>query len=304
MYTRYKSVFALFVVFASAQVFCVEGNASFKAVEQLLTVETRERSYRVFAPRSLKSEAVPLMLVLHGGMGSGKGMEKTSGMNRIARKNKFVVAYPDGIGGRLGLMKNMRTWNAGACCGRAVKEKVDDVSYLLAVIDDIASKYPIDKKRVYITGISNGAMMAYRMACEVPEKVAAIAPVAGTLALSHCPNGTSVPVLHIHGDNDSNVPIAGGKGKSSIAGVEHRSVTETIKMLAEARRCDKPVEQADTDSVVSAYRCKSGAPVLFRLVKGGEHTWPMGEGRRDKKMFNGRFSGSQAVWDFVSQYAK
>lgn len=201
------------------------------------------------------------------------------------------------------IYNHRRTWNAGACCGRAAKENVDDLAFLSRVIDEAVARYSGDPNRVYITGISNGAMMAYRMACEKPSKVAAIAPVAGTLAIPACPNGGAVPVLHIHGGADSNVPLQGGEGRRSIAGVKHRSVGESINMITSSRGCES-AEQEAGDREVFRYRCERGAPVELWVIKGGQHVWPGGKSRREAKAHNGRFSGSEAVWKFASQFSK
>ena len=269
-----------------------------------LTVDGIERSYRIYIPQDLGEKPAPVMLALHGGLGFAEETERTTGLNKIADKNHFIAVYPNGIGGRIGKLKKHRTWNAGDCCGRAVRENIDDVKFLKAVINDIIKNDHANRRRIYITGISNGAMMAYRMACEAPELIAAIVPVSGTLALNRCKDAKSVPVLHIHGSADSNVPLRGGKGKSSIAGVKHRSVLDTIKRLRAARNCETPRKKKNVETDISTYACQSGAPLQFWLVNGGEHVWPGGKSKRNSKMSNGSFSGSEAAWKFASQHSK
>jgi polyhydroxybutyrate depolymerase len=267
-----------------------------------LKVNNTERSYRLYAPGQKTSGPRPLMLVLHGGMGNAEETEKTTGMNHIARLHDFIVVYPNGIGGRLGFMKNRRTWNAGDCCGRAVKDRVNDVQFLQQLIEKLNRDRLIDSERVYITGISNGAMMAYRFACEAGNHVAAIVPVAGTLAMEHCSSANNVAVMHIHGSQDSNVPLEGGEGKKSIAGVAHRSVLGTIEKLANSRACSDPDVTRKKESIIRHYFCEHGAPLVFRLVEGGEHVWPGGKSKRNLKMQNGSFSASEVIWNFVKQY--
>jgi len=136
----------------------------------------RLRSYILRLPPAMPPGGVPLVLVLHGGGGNGVNAESMTDFTSLARAKGFIVAYPDGSArGRGGLL----TWNAGHCCGYAMQSNVDDVGFLSALIDDLRSRYPIDSKRVYVTGISNGAMMAHRVGRELPQKVAAIAPVVG-----------------------------------------------------------------------------------------------------------------------------
>lgn len=263
-----------------------------------------ERSYKLFVPGGARTGALPLMIVLHGGLGNADETEHTTGMNRVAEKGGFIVAYPNGTGIRL--MPNRRTWNAGICCGPAVEREIDDVGFIHAMLADIATHYPLDRSRVYATGISNGAMMAYRLACELPLDVAAIIPVSGTLALNSCPGVKNIAVLHIHGSQDSNVPYQGGMGENAVAGVSHRSVPETLHMIAKAHGCNVgPSKQVLADgSELSSWSCQGKAPLQLRLIPGGEHVWPGGDSRRNRKLYGGHFSASQAAWDFAKQFKK
>lgn len=268
-----------------------------------LDLAGEKREYKVHVPDHLGDKPAPIVMVLHGGLGSAEETEETTGMSSLADRHNFIAVYPNGIGGRLGKMKNHRTWNAGACCGRAARENVDDVNFLANVIADVISRFSGDPKRVYITGISNGAMMAYRMACERPALVTAIAPVAGTLAISKCNGADHIPILAIHGSDDSNVPLEGGEGENSISGVKHRSVLESVQMIASARGCLSLDKRAANDSDVYEFKCSSD-PVELRVIRGGEHVWPGGKSRRNQKLDRSNFSGSEAVWQFMSRYSK
>lgn len=268
-----------------------------------IAVAGSTRSYKLFVPASAGQGELPLMIVMHGGLGNADETERTTGMNRVAASNQFMVAYPNGTGSRL--LKNRRTWNAGKCCGPAVEQNVDDVQFIHGMLADIAKHHPLDRSRVYATGISNGAMMAYRLACEAPQDIAAIIPVSGTLALNSCAGAKGVPILHIHGSKDSNVPYAGGMGENAIAGVAHRSVPETLQIMAKAHGCGGSSEQALPDgSQLTSWSCPSQAPVELRLIPNGEHVWPGGDSRRNRKLYAGNFSASQAAWDFAKQFRK
>lgn len=263
-----------------------------------------QRSYKLFVPDGAPKGPLPLMIVMHGGLGNSDETERTTGMNRVAQSNQFLVVYPNGTGARL--MPNRRTWNAGKCCGKAVERKVDDVGFIHAMLGDVASHHEIDRSRIYATGISNGAMMAYRLACELPGDIAAIVPVSGTLAINNCPGAKDIPVLHIHGSKDSNVPFQGGMGENAIAGVAHRSVPDTLKMIASSHGCGSGSnEKALPDgSELTTWDCKGKAALQLRLVPNGEHVWPGGDSRRNRKLYGGGFSASQAAWDFASQFKK
>lgn len=267
-----------------------------------LQVAGHSRSYKLFVPTSAApGEALPLMIVLHGGLGNADQVEHSSGMNRVASANRFMVAYPNGTG--LRLLHNRRTWNAGNCCGPAVEQQIDDVQFIQHMLADIARQQPLDRSRVYASGMSNGAMMAYRLACDLPQDIAAIIPVAGTLALDSCVGARFVAVLHIHGMQDRNVPYAGGMGKNAIAGVAHRSVPETLQIMATTHGCDGSSAQNLPDgSALTRWNCPSQTAVQLRLIPAGEHAWPGGNSRRKRPRYAGNFSASQAAWDFARQF--
>jgi polyhydroxybutyrate depolymerase len=147
--------------------------------------------------------------------------------------------------------------------------------------------------------MSNGAMMAYRLAAEIPERIAAIVPVAGTLSVESFDKARDIPVLHIHGTDDRNVPIAGGIGDKSVAGVAHRSLSDTVKLMLRVRRCSDPDVSDESGGIqVTSYRCSNGAPVSVLLIDGGAHAWPGAAGT------TGSFSASRKAWDFAKQFSK
>jgi polyhydroxybutyrate depolymerase len=272
--------------------------------ERTVTVDRRERSYRVYTPATLSRNDRPLMIVLHGGLGNGERSERLFGMNAVADRNDFLVAYPDGIGGR-GPMRNRRTWNAGTCCGPAANTKVDDVGFIRAMIDAIDRDYPLDRRRVYVTGMSNGGMMTYRLVCELPDVIAAAIPVAGTLGVAPCSGGDDVPLLHIHGTADENVPLEGGRGTRGISGVAHRSLEESIELVSARRSCGAPQTSRQSDgTILSVYPCSTGAPIHVRLVPGGGHTWFGADIRRRGANDPGGFSASAAAWEFARAFSR
>src|SRR5205085_12472741 len=127
-----------------------------------------ERSYVVHVP--VAQGALPVVINLHGGGSNAESQQRYSGMDAVADREHFIVVYPNGTGrGRF------LVWNAGTCCGRAPMQHIDDVGFIRAVIGDLANRTPIDRHRIYATGLSNGSMMTYRLAAEAPDLVAAIA---------------------------------------------------------------------------------------------------------------------------------
>ncbi|MFH1158200.1 MAG: PHB depolymerase family esterase [Pseudomonadota bacterium] len=193
------------------------------------------RSFLLYKPSSVpEGKKMPLLIVLHGGLGNADYIAKELGMNQVAEKRGFMVAYLNGTGGQR-FMKNMRTWNAGGgCCGSALKENTDDIGFIQGFIKDMSAKYPVDADRLYMAGHSNGAMMGYRFVCEKPGVVAAFVSVSGTLTASNQCHLPGLQVLDIHGENDQNVPVEGGVGRKSVTKLNYRSAYETNRILKDA----------------------------------------------------------------------
>src|SRR3954453_21116917 len=172
-----------------------------------ITVDGRERAYTLHLPPAVATgTALPLVLVFHGGGGEGKQMPALTGMNAIADREGFVTAYPDGID---------RNWNDGRYSQAIATQRfnLDDVGFVSMLIDELAATLPIGRSRVFATGISNGGMFSQRLGCELADKGAAIAPVAGSLPgvlAPGCAPSRPMPVLMIHGDTDPLVPWNGG----------------------------------------------------------------------------------------------
>ena len=174
-----------------------------------LKVGALDRTYRVYRPASLPAgTAAPLVIVLHGAVGSGQQAEQTYGWDAEADRGGFVAAFPDGVG---------RTWNASPdCCGQAARDQVDDVGFIKQLVATLGSQMRIDPRRVYATGISNGALLAYRLACDTTI-FAAIGPVSGTM-INPCPHPAPISIIHIHGTADQTIPYAGGPGRRDNGG--------------------------------------------------------------------------------------
>lgn len=219
----------------------------------------------------------PVVLGFHGGMGHAEGFRNQSRLNATADREGFLVVYVDGTG----MTQRFLTYNAGTCCGFAVRRNIDDVGFVRALIDELPKLYSVDSRRVYATGISNGAMLCYRLAAELSDRIAAIAPVAGDMAVSGPAPSRPVPVIHFHGMKDRNVPFDGGVGDRAVEKVPHRPIPEVIAWWARANHC-RP-EPARVDRRLDAIRTEyepapgeAGAPVVLYALPEGGHTWPGG----------------------------
>jgi polyhydroxybutyrate depolymerase len=267
----------------------------------------KERSYRLYVPASVSdTEPTALVVALHGGGGNAANLERKIQLDAIAEQEGFIVVYPNGSG-RIGRI--LLTWNAGNCCGYALDESIDDVAFLRALVGHLANQYPIDSQRVYATGMSNGAMMAYRLACEASDVFAAVAPVAGALNLDGCDPAFPVSVLAIHGTEDQHVRFEGGPPSVSVdprARVD-RSVAEAMRFWADRDGCD-PIPQATQVGEVrheTHSGCLPGLSVELLAIEGGGHAWP------GAAKFSPRgdapsqaLSASQAIWDFFEAHPR
>lgn len=229
----------------------------------------------------------PVVLAFHGGGGEARGYQEYSGIDRIANRERFVAVYPYGTGV---LPRRLLTWNAGDCCGRALDDGVDDVAFAVAVLDDLALRLPIDTRRVYATGHSNGAMMAYRLAAERGDRVAAIAPVAGALNVDLPPTGPVVAVLHIHSVDDPRALYGGGLGPpfpgTGVRSV-HRPVEDGLALWRERNLCPpvprgaesragrtRTPNEGQTATLLVWAPCATGAGVAVWKLTGVGHGWP------------------------------
>jgi polyhydroxybutyrate depolymerase len=268
-----------------------------------LEVDGLDRRYLTYAPASLPSEHVPVVVFLHGGVGSGEQLADSADVREHADEDGYLAVLPDGTTNGEG---RLRTWNGGRCCGPAAASDVDDVRFLEAVLDDVEARWDVDRTRVFVAGHSNGGIMANRLACELPDRVAAIGVVAGSLEVP-CDEGTSTSVLYVHGDADTNHPIGGGAGEDSIAGVEFTSVSDSLATWVEVDGCD-PAGEEDLGAEISTTRwaaCDDGSEVQLQVLHGAPHAWPGGSaGRPGATPPSDVLDATAAVWDFFEEHPR
>ena len=183
-----------------------------------LHVDGLDRGYLVHVPPKYDPKTLtPVVLVLHGAWTNGPITALYSGFNRTADENNFIAVYPNGTG----IRETALFWNSGGH-DRAVLggKPTDDVKFIGAVLDDLGTAINFDPKRVFATGISNGGMMCYRLAAEMSDRIAAIAPISGTLCLDDCHPTRPVPVLHFHGTEDKLVLYDGSRSAARFAALQ------------------------------------------------------------------------------------
>jgi polyhydroxybutyrate depolymerase len=271
-----------------------------------LAYANRERKYLVHIPAAISaSKLLPLVIILHGGGGNAENAIRMTGMSEKADQASFIAAYPDGTG-RLG--DKLLTWNSGNCCGYALDNNIDDVGFVLALINKLQGDYPIDPKRIYATGISNGGMMAYRLGCELSDKLAAIAPVAGALNVE-CEPTQPVSVIAFHGTSDRNVLYDGGVPKLQIDSHtrEDKSVAYAMSFWSQQDGCmSSPYREESSNIIHEIYpNCAKTTGVELYTIKGGGHAWPGGD--RTNIILDAptdEISATELMWDFFAAHPK
>lgn len=234
--------------------------------EHSLVVDGHMRTYTIYIPKTAGGVALPLVVMLHGGYGTGVQAEKAYGWDAIADQYGIAVAYPDGY---------QKSWNAGTCCGPAVTDKIDDVGFIKNLIASIETQTPIDTRRVYATGISNGGMMAYRLACELPGIFAAIGPDAASMTVSCTdPSPQPISILHIQGLADQDVPFNGGHGTKGTATISYTSIPDVIHFWENVDQCPAPISTTSGLITTSSTICTQGTSVELVTIAGAGHQWP------------------------------
>lgn len=279
------------------------GTISAAAIAETMQYSGEVRNWLIYRPPGLGGKPAPLLFVLHGSAGSGEDMVRITehGFEKLANRDKWIVVYPDAL---------ERRWNDQG-------GSVDDVGFLLALIDKLAANQEIDRTKVFMAGISNGGMMAERMLCEQAEKIAAIAVVAGSMqeaSAVSCKPVRPRSVLLVHGTEDPIVPWKGG----AVAGFEEFGkvlpVTDIFRFWAERNQCSGnvqagPLENRDPRDGTTIRRelfstCKDQTRVELVTVEGGGHTWPGGYQYLPER-FIGKTSreidANTLIWEFFQR---
>ena len=266
-----------------------------------------DRTYQLHIPDTF-TENAPLLIALHGGGSNSDEMMRWTGFNDLADEIGFVVAYPDAI-------ENF--WNNGSDLQSrtAVRENIDDVGFIMRVIDDITESIAIDRERVYVTGFSNGGMMTFRLACEVADELTGIASVAANMPSPYaesCTPNAPIPTLIISGTDDPLLPYDGGDRYLDDQFLGRViSVNDMVQLWAQNNACTTFPEfmilpdTTDDDTRIhrlSYTNCADNSAVILYSIVGGGHTWSgtsaftpayLGQVSDD-------ISATQVIWDFFS----
>lgn len=300
---------------------------------EIQTPDGRWRRALVHAPAAPTAGAShPVVLAFHGGGGDPASFRDSTTFSTWVEAHQVIVVFPEGVGpNRLG--HHFGTWNAGACCGEAMEERVDDVTYISLLLDALATRYSVDTRRVYATGHSNGSMFTFRLVCELSDRLAAVAPYGGQMVFDDCTPQRNVPIAYWHGTEDGCVPLAGGtcggcaqNAWNEILGSDLDpvfwpcdSVALSFAQWATRYGCSSAVEEEEKDGVTCiAYPdCPTPDLVSYCPLPSTGHGWPgqtpascedAPEGRACETMtrylgpLNPNFDLEQRIWSFFSRH--
>jgi polyhydroxybutyrate depolymerase len=277
-----------------------------------------QRSFLLHVPPSYDpKKPMPLAIVLHGSGTTGRAMAEKTGFSLLADKEGFIVVYPNGID---------RRWNDGRQAKKRGKtENVNDVKFIAGLIFYLQRYYNIDRQRIYIAGHSNGAMLAYRLAAELSQKIAAIASVAGSIPIAPKTKQPIAPlfgkqqpvsILEIHGTADPIVKWEGGTVDGKKGG-KVVSVTDAIARWVKLNGCSANPEIQQLPDVdpndgtrvkTQTYsECQRGTGVMLYAIEGGGHGWPgliVNSKTKIDKNLSRDLNATQAIWDFFAQHPK
>ncbi|MBL1138294.1 MAG: hypothetical protein HND46_23565 [Chloroflexi bacterium] len=271
-----------------------------------LNVDGVERTYRLFVPSTYNTPA-PLVIAFHGAGGDGASMARLTTFNRLAESAGVIVAYPEGL---------LVYWDYGVGTPEWAEQSPvhDEISFISAMLDQLANDYTIDPTRIYAVGFSNGARMAFRVGCEFSDRISKIAAVSATISseiTENCPTDARVSVLYMHGTGDDVTPWAGkplyDEGGSLISYA--LSAPDTVNFWLEQNGCpadttmlDMPDANPDDEITVRQAHftgCENGHEVVFYAVIGGSHAWEGGIFNLMPSDYAPSASATEYVWAFL-----
>ncbi|MBT1704426.1 alpha/beta hydrolase family esterase [Chryseosolibacter indicus] len=282
---------------------CSDDGSSAQALrlEQSIKVQGIVRTFLINLPGDYYDNDADRALVigLHGAGGSGLQFEKDYELQTKVNGAGAIAVFPDGVNST-GPLK-LRFWNAGNCCDYSMEQNIDDVGFIRTLLTHLTDTYRIDESRIFVAGMSNGGMFAYRLACEMSERFAAIAVVSGTLMVSEpCDATTPVPVLHLHSIKDEKVPFAGGKG---LGGYNYTPVELSVQTWSAINGCAQPMAEEDY-GLYSVFRSEGClAPVQLYVTEDGGHAWPGSKkARHAADEPSVAINGNDVIWNFFSEH--
>lgn len=273
-------------------------------LNETINVNGETREYLLHIPNNLGAgKRPPLVILLHGGGGGPNSIMRSSGMNALADREGFIAVYPAGVDSPGPFVKG--TWNAGGCCGASMRNDEADVLFISRLIDKMLATQNVDAKRVYVGGMSNGAMLSHRVAATLSDKVAAAAIVSGAIFQSQPPARTPVSLLIFHGMQDTTVPYNGGYSPNKMVAnnqsLPFKSAPQAFAYWSQQDGCSGPplTQQGKSFTLQTASRCAGGNAVVMYSMPKGTHEWP-----RASSSTTAGVDATTLMWNFFKAHPK
>ena len=276
----------------------------------------RDRRYIVHVPVTYDGKRLmPVVIMLHGGGGTARNAMVETGWSTKAERAGFLAVFPEGTAPDASkparFFGNPQTWNDGSGRFYSGENKIDDGAFMSLLMDDLMARLTVDDRRIYVTGFSNGASMAFRLGVELGDRIAAIAPVSGLLQLKNPKPDRPLSLLYIIGAEDPLVPLEGGRVRMPWGGVETRppardSVLKWVEML----QCPQKPKPLPTNDGVKAWKYGPGrnaSEVVFYVIDGMGHTWPGGKRLLPERIVgktSDKIKANDVIWEFFRQHPK
>lgn len=279
-------------------------------VKQSIQAQGVQREFFLYRPSgSPPAGGWPLVIALHGGQGNGQQMADQTGFNDVASRYRFMVAYPNSV----------KYWNDGR---QDTASNVNDVAFIAQLIDHLVRTAQANAKRVYVTGISNGGMMTYRLACELNDRITGFAPVAASFPVDYfrnCKPNRAVPIMIFNSPDDGFMPWNGGEIRHSEkrgVGGNVIPVSDSVDFWKAQNRCSASRlaqtidnNRADGTAVKVYDFANCAAPMQFLVIEGGGHVWPgiTSEGVIQRRLVGKsteEIKGSEVIWQYLSPLSR
>jgi len=264
-----------------------------------------ERKYLIHLPIGYSNDKkYPVIFVFHGGGATAMHMRWVCSMDEKADQEKFIVIYPDGTGE---FPDRNHSFNVGPGYGYAWENNIDDIGFVEYIITELKQFFSIDEKRIYATGFSNGAMLCYRLASVIPDKIAAIAPIGAVLDPQWLNYQKYVPIIHFHGLKDQFFPFNGGKGKKFGKKINtFPSVMQTIYWYLDNIKVSRDPKQVIRKNKAVGYLYgddKDSQKLVLWILEDGGHTWPGARAILDSMgRVNRDISANDLMWEFFQKH--
>lgn len=288
--------------------------AADRAIERELAFDGLTRTYVIHVPARLEGREASLVIALHGYGGDGRNVLEQGRWIRKADAEGFIVVAPEGVPERddrpASFARNRRSWNSGPGTGSPAEHRaIDDVGFIRAVIEEVQRAHRVDARRIFVTGFSNGAAMAFRVAAELSDLIAAVAPVANGLLVPEQLLQQPVSLLLIWGEDDPLNPIAGGVVERRGQKLTRPSAEASWRRWAELIGCAGSATTDRSIPEVTARRftgCAGGSSASLVTIAGLGHQWP--GGRIYLRLVSGpgsdALNATDAIWSFFERHAR